>query len=44
MAAKCEMFMNYSRKCLGICRKQIWLPNMKYWREQRCGGTDVQQM
>ena len=30
MVAKCEMLMNCSKKFIGICQKQIWLPNMEY--------------
>ena len=41
MPAKCEIFMNYSKNLISICKKQIWLLNKEYLRDQRCEGGNV---
>ena len=41
MAPKCEIFMNYSKKFMGICRKQIWLSKKEYLRDHRCERTNM---
>ena len=41
MAAKYEMFLNYSKNIIGICRIQMWLPNMEYIRDQKCERTSI---
>ena len=40
--AKYEIFMNYSKNIIGICKKkQIRLPNKEYLRDHRCEGINV---
>ena len=30
MAAKCEMFMNYGKNFIGICKNQVWVSDKEY--------------
>ena len=48
MVPKCEIFMNCSKRFIGICKKkkqkkqkQIRLPNKKYIRDHRCQRTNI---
>ena len=41
MVVKYEMFMNCIENVIGICKKQIWLPNKEYVRDHRCERTNV---
>ena len=41
MVVKCEMFINSSKNVIGISIKLIWLPNMEYWGDHRCKGTNM---
>ena len=41
VAAKCEMFMNCSKNCIGICQKTNMTTKQEYVRDHRCERTHI---
>ena len=41
MATKCEMFINYLKTFIDICKNQLSLPNKEYLRDHRYERTNI---